>query len=397
MAAGGFISGLVGAYSQQMLRKMDLEHQTEQEDRKNRVSYLQAAIGSGKLTPDAMNAAIDELGEITSGGGKKGGERLDILKKLIGKVAHPQGPTPFEQRVPGEGGSRPQTIGDIPAPTRAATAQAAASTPGKVDLSKAGLGSIPLPPKRGKVFKNQQDFDNEQLAFEQKREEEVTGPAERRRAQAEDERQAARDKAAQERADTTQRALELRLRNQQAFELSMQRLKDASAENRERMRNAAEVRAMDRKAGDALDKQNMAERQKSVTSTLADLQKQLTQATNVWKSKQAEADSMAKQAAASPVHQMLGMGVDWSKLPDVQAAQDDIDNAKAALTFFNDNKADIIGGKADMDEITAKTEDILRNGQPQQSRSEWMQANPGRTDVDDVMRKLMKQGVKITP
>jgi hypothetical protein len=394
MAAGGFLSGLIGTYSSQMLQKIDLEHQQEQEDRKNRVSYLQAAIGSGKLTPDAMNAAIDELGEITGGGGKKGGH-VDILKKLVGKVAHQNTPVPFEQRVAGEGSSRPETFGDIPAAPRRATAETAAATPGHVDASKMGLGSIPLPPKR-KIYKSAEDQENEELAFEKRREEEVTGPAEERRQKAEDERQAARDRDAQARADATQRALDLRLKNQQNFQLSLERLKQAASDNRERMRNANEVRVMDRKAAETLDKQNIAERQKGVSSTLSDLQKQLTQATAVWKQKESEAANMRKLADANPIHQKLGLGVDWSKLPDVQAAQEDIENAKAALVFFNDHKTGVIQGKEDMDDITAKTEDILRNGQPEWSRSSWSQANPEK-DAEKASIAAMKQGFKVVP
>jgi hypothetical protein len=395
MAAGSFLGALVGTYSSQMLKKIDLEHQTEQDDRKNRISYLQAAIGSGKLTPDAMNAAIDELGEITSGGGKGKDEHLDILKKLIGKVAHPPQPTPFEQRVPGEGGSRPQSFGEIPAATRQATAEAAAQTPGNVDASKMGLGSVPTPPKR-KIYKTDRDREDEAIAFDKRREQEITGPADERRAKAEDERQKAREDAAQERAEANQRALDLRLKNQQSFQLSLERLKQSAADNRERMRNANEVRSMDRKAGDVLDKQNMTERQKNITSTLNDLQKQLTQATNVWKAKEAEAANMRKQAEANPVHQALGLGVDWSKLPDVQAAKEDIDNAKAALAYFNDHKTAVAQGKEDMDEITAKTEDILRNGQPEWSRAAWSEANSGK-DAEKASIAAMKQGFKVVP
>lgn len=407
---GSFLGGLVQGYAEQRLKAVDLEHQTEQQDKQNRVSYLRAAISSGQLTPDAMNAAIDELGDITGGGGVgkkgKGGGGLDILKKLAGHITQQQMPTPFEQRVQPTGGSRPETLGDIPQAQQRVSAEAAEQTPGHVDVSKMGLGSVPEPPAR-KIFKTEKDLEDEQIRLEKRRAEEVTGPEKREEEKARLEEETTREKAAQEREDVRQQAqdlrddmrqqaMDLRLKNQQGFQLSLERLREIASENRERIRDSAMFRLTDVKASDALDKQARVERAKNITSTLGDLQKQLTQATNVWKAKTAQVAAMQKQAAANPVHQMFGLGVDFSQLPDVTAAQQDIENAKAAISYLTANKSAVIDGKADMDEVTAKTEDIMRNGQPQWSKSAWSAANPGK-DADRAALQAMKQGLKVIP
>jgi hypothetical protein len=392
-----FLGGLIQGYADQKLKAADMEHQQERETKQNRISYLKAAIGSGNLTPDAMNAALDELGEIT-GGGKKGGKGkeggpIEILKKLAGHVSKQQAPTPFEQRVPGQGGSRPETLGDIPQPQQRATAAVAAETPGHVDISKAGLGTVPTPPQR-KVFKTEQDKQDEEIAFEKRKQSEVIGPEkraeeaateerERLRIKGEEERQDARDKTTMERQEATQKALDMRLKNQQGFQLSLERLKELAADNRERMREASQWKLTDTKAGDALEKQAIAERAKNVSETLKTLQAQLTQATTVQKQREAEAEKR-------------GWTSFWKDSVDVTSAAEDIENAKAAITFLTDNKADVISGKKDMDEITGKTEDILRNGQPQWSRGAWSAANPGK-DVEKASLAAMKQGLKVVP
>lgn len=394
---GALISGLIEGYTGQMLKKRDMEHQQEQEDRRNRIDYLRVAISSGQLKPDAMNAAVDELGEITGegSGGKKGkSSGTDILKRLLGKVTPQQQPVPFEQRVAGEGGSRAPGLGEVPARMQAPSAEVAATTPGgKVDPSKLGFGQVPTRPKP-QIYKTPQEQQDEAIAFERRKEEEVTGPAEQRRLDAEAARQkerddaaaareAAREKAAQDRDDARQRALDVRLKNQQQFEERIKRMQEDAATNRERMRDAAQFRLSDSKAADALEKQAQAERAKNISETLKLMQQGLTQATGLLKSREAEAQKQ-------PWYQF------WKDAPDTASAAEDIENAKAAITFLTDHKTDVIAGKEDMDEITAKTEDIMRNGQPQWSRSQWAAANPGK-DVEKASLAAMKAGMKVVP
>ena len=387
--ASGLLGGLIEGYSSQMLKKADLQHQQEMEDKQNRISYLKAAIGSGQLTPDALNAAIDELGEITGGGGGKkgkGGGGLDILKKLAGHVSQQQLPTPFQQRVPEtSGGSTERTLGDVPQPERR-TAQEMSSLTGS-------LGQTPTPPQR-KVYKTAQDEEDERIRLAKRMQTEVTGPAKQAEEEAEQKREetrlaseetraAARDKATQDRADATQHALDTRLKNQQSFQERIERMRETAADNRERLRDVVQFRLTDSKAADALEKQATAERAKNVSETLKGLQQQITTATGLLKSRESEAQKQSWYQF-------------WKDSPDTVSAQEDIANAQAAFTFLTDHKTAVIQGKEDMDEITAKTEDILRNGQPQWSRAAWAAANPGK-DVEKASIAAMKQGLKVGP
>jgi hypothetical protein len=386
---GALLSGLVSGYSQQMLKKIDLQHQEEMQDKQNRVSYLRAAISSGQLTDDAMSAAIDELGEITGGGGgkkgKDGGGGLDLLKKIAGHVSKQQLPTPFESKVQGQGGSQERTLGDVPQPERGA-AQTVQGLTGS-------LGQTPTPPQR-KVYKTSEDEQDEKIAGAKSMQQEVTGPAEKQRADEEaarqaardadlDKREAAREKAAADRAEATQHALDVRTRNQQAFQERIERMREQAADNRERMRDAATFKLTDSKAGDQLEKVATAERAKNISETLKGLQAQITQATGLLKTREAEAQKQSWYQF-------------WKDSPDTKSAQEDIGNAQAAVTFLTDHKTAVIQGKEDMDDITAKTEDILRNGQPQWSRSQWLAAHAG-GDAEKASIAATKKGLKVVP
>jgi hypothetical protein len=387
---GALLSGLIEGYAGQKLKQADMQHAEEQANKKTRVEYLKAAIGSGQLTPDAMSAAIDELGEITGGGGggkkgKGGGGGLDMLKKLAGHVAQQQMPTPFEQKVQGEGGSRERSLGDVPQPERGAAQTTQALT--------GSLGQTPTPPQR-KVFKTAQDEQDEKIAGAKRMQQEVTGPAEKERLDAEqkreetrlkseEERQAARDKDAKDRAEATQHALDVRTKNAQAFQERMERLREAAAMDRERLRDVQMFKLSDVKASQGLEKVAMTDRAKNISETLKGLQAQITQATGLLKSREAEAQKQSWYQF-------------WKDSPDTKSAQEDIANAQAAFTFLTDHKTSVIQGKEDMDDITAKTEDILRNGQPEWSRGAWAAANPGK-DPEKASIAATKQGLKVVP
>src|SRR6266446_4688538 len=85
---GTFLSNLVGGYSQAILAKEDRDYQKQREDKAARISVLKEAIASGRLTPEAQDAAFSQLEELTSGKGKKkGGMGIkDILGRLTGRI-----------------------------------------------------------------------------------------------------------------------------------------------------------------------------------------------------------------------------------------------------------------------------------------------------------------------
>jgi len=387
--------------------------------------------GKGKGNADQQrDAAYREFIDQVKGSGQ--------VKPTPGIVAGPGGPPDIggagTAGAAGAAGAPAGTIGSARTPpiieptTGEAMGQAKTppvfslpKVPGTQNLSPSQQFSVPPMPQApgtqalsvGAMPQNPferaaQERAQEQIDLEKMKATQITGPEkeaehkarmeeEAAKEKAQTERETAKDIATQEREDTKEKALNLRLKNQQNLQLSLERLKEVAADNRMSKHDAVLLRMTNIKAAEALERQAIQDRQKNITGTIADLQKQLTQATSVYKARESEAAKMRAQAAANPIKQKLGMGVDWSQLPDVQAAQEDIDNAKAALAFLTDHKVGAVSGKEDLEDITAKTEDILRNGPQTQSKSDWIKNNPGRSDVDAVMLKLQKQGIKVIP
>jgi len=387
-----------------MLQKIDLEHQQEQDDRKNRVAYLQAAIGSGKLTPDAMNAAIDELGEITSGGGKKGGDHLDILKKLVGKVSQGSAPTPFEQRVPGEAASRPQTLGDIPAATRRSTAATAAATPGGVDASKAGVtfgADMPLPPKRAKTMKSQEDIDNEEIAFEKRRSQEVTEPA----AEKVEERTEARERLRQMhedgRAEANRLAADARTKQAQERQDARDKASAALREKLQSRREAAATAKLDATQKKTLDTANRKEIDSTLTLYIRTMQSELAavrggiKAATEYNDKLTETEQ--KWAKDHNLRSFLGESANLGPPEQIQVSQDRADNLQRAIDFVIANKNKVTD-ETSLDQVEGVRDSILAGEGPEISRTEVKAQFPNATDqvIDQFLSKKKSQGWKIS-
>lgn len=341
--------------------------------------------GKGKGNPDAGNPLhdfLDRLSGLGSGGGGIGTPPF-IAPGMRAEGSPPPPVTPQSLTVP-------------PMPSQGATGQPGATEKPETSQPTGKPNqalSVPAMPQQG-IFKTQAEKDQEEIDRQKRYYQEVVKPEkeEERKALEEHEdklikagqaREDAKLQAAQDREDARQHALDTRMKLQEGFQLEMEGIKERAAENRERIRDAAQLRLTDAKTADVIDKQGRIERQKNVSETLKSLQQQITTATGLLKSREAEAQKQSWWKF-------------WQDSPDTKSAQEDIDNAKSALAFLTDHKTAVIEGKENMDEVTAKTEDILRNGQPTWSQSNWVKEHPGK-DVTKAALLAKQQGLQVVP
>jgi hypothetical protein len=146
------LSGLVGGYSTVMLdtekRKSDQEHA----DKRARAQVLEAAIASGRLTPEAQDAAMSQIDELLGGGkkgkgGKGGGFSFkDIAGRLTGRT----------------GGQPQESLESATAKRQGASAAPQNGAPkGSGEAPEVSLGQPPQAPKRNSVFKTQDQLNQE--------------------------------------------------------------------------------------------------------------------------------------------------------------------------------------------------------------------------------------------
>lgn len=158
-----FLSGLVGGYSDAMIKKHQQERNREDQQAQAEIGVLKTAIETGRLTPESQEAAFDRMEEIVSDyGGKKSGFSI---KNLVGKfqdVGGSNGGGKKGQSTQGQssgaavGGGKQQTTGSGPSPV---------SSGGRAG---AGAGAGAAPPTRGASstglkFKSQADMDEEKI------------------------------------------------------------------------------------------------------------------------------------------------------------------------------------------------------------------------------------------
>lgn len=184
---GGFLQGLIGGYADRLKTKRDEDYALQEKDRDNRISYVKAAIASGQLTSEAMDAAVDELDQLTSVGNRKKGVKNiggggDILRRLLGQfTVQSNEPQKFEDRVRGSstgtGAGEPDTsvMGEPPqrrattSPTEAQSDIAAqepeAEPPAAVPQAGGQTATLGEPPARkaGHVFKTAEDIRAEKV------------------------------------------------------------------------------------------------------------------------------------------------------------------------------------------------------------------------------------------
>jgi hypothetical protein len=387
---GGFISGLIGGYTDQMIKKEKLSHDEEIANKKARSDVLSAALASGRLTTEAQDAALDQLMELSGGGkGKKGGPDIKgMFSKLIGRYHQQQIPSLEEATA-----QKQQQGGGVSRGTQRTTQAPFEEVP---PAPKAGAGIEPVPqgPAKGKVFKTTEELADEDIAAKKKLYERVTGPEKRKEEEAAAERERIRQKAQDEREDTRiaeqekrdnarQAAMDARLKQTQGFQERMKRMEIAAANDRELKREIAQFRLTDSKTADALEKTAIQQRRMALTSTLSNLEASITQATGLQKSREAEG---AKK----------GWTQFWKDNPDIEGAKQERENALAARDFLNEHKDAIINGKEDMDEMVGKANDIIREGPTEWSRSVYVNENPGK-DANKAAIEARKKGMKVVP
>jgi hypothetical protein len=426
---GDFLGGLLSGVGKGLLDRERKQHDDKIRDNESRQRILESVMNNPDTRPEDKQAILKILitpSDQGSGKGKGKKQASNPLHDFIDKVGGMMGgatgsassnssgtvPTKGPGGYSGPdvlpasnddiaGGPTPRGGGPVPDPAQKPLSVpqmpsgASASPANGKPAGANGQGlSVPPMPQKG-IFKSQQEKDQEQIDREKNFYEQVTKPEkeadqkalqdrEDKLIQAGHDREDAKEKAQQLRDDARQRALDTRMKSQQGFQERMEEMRARSAENRDRIRSAEQFKLTDSKTYAAMGKQNQAERQKSVSETLKSLQQQITTSTGVMKSRESE-------ASKQPSYEF------WKNAPDTKSAKEDIENANAAYQFLTDHKTAVIEGKEDMDDITEKTEDIVRNGVPIQSKAEWVKNNPDRKDADQVMQKLARTGVKVVP
>jgi hypothetical protein len=382
-----------------MLKRIDAQHAEEQEDRRNRVAFLQAAISSGKLTPDAMDAAIDELGETTSGGGKgkKGGEHLDILKKLVGRVAKADTPQPFEQRIQGAKGAAPQTFGAIPQRQSA-------------DPAQAELDAPPAPPKRPHVFKTQEDLDDEQINFEKRRQQEVTGPAEKQKAEEEAARQEAKDQAAEARqkAKNEFAAQQNELKRKMTEDLNtakekLQLRRDENKANLEKILERERVRGMldsaDIKNRNQLKTLNLRDAAATFTQTYAQYTSQIKQAQQNIAKYDTLSGSLEEKRGFLDKHGIIedeGMtGVRLETKSNLDDAKQQLERLKDAQSYLNTHRIPLMARIQKGDETAIDEANTVLNQADQIAQFGKGAANEEEHKVGDIVQTSDGRKLKI--
>jgi hypothetical protein len=360
----GFINGLIGGYAGELEKKKDAEYEQEKETRKNRLQYVTAAIASGKLEPAAMDAALDEMDELTGGSkkgkgkGKGGFQARDAIKRLVGQFHDQMGeqPVPFEKRMkpqaPGAdatgaaapagdtgGGTPPASLGEVPTrPGAAAPAAPAAGATPSEPPTRPGVFQTPAEEGQADFERNKPTLDY-QAAQEEKKQKHL------------DTREDIKAKEAQEREDARQHALDLRQKNQQAFQLQMERLREGASMDRELKSQSFQMKLTDDKQAAAIDKETQTQRNTIYNGTLTSFRQQLAQASSLLKSREGEAQRQSWYQF-------------WKDSPDVLGAKQDIENLQSTVNFLERNRADVSSGKVDMTDIVDQAEDILLNGVP---------------------------------
>lgn len=358
----GFINGLIGGYAGQLEKKKDAEYAEEKESRKNRLQFVTAAIASGKLEPAAMDAALDEMDELTGskkggkgGKGKGGFQARDAIKRLVGQFHDQMGeqPVPFEKRMqsPGaEATGAAAPAGDTGGSTPPASLGEVPTRPGAAATPAGGGGTSDEPPKRPGVFQTpaeegQAEFERNKptLDFQAKQEEAKQTHL--------DTREDKKLKDQQDREDARQAALDLRQKNQQAFQLQIEHLREAASLDRQTKSESFQIRFTDQKQADAMDKQAQARRNTVYNGTLTSFRQQLAQAQTLLRSREAEAQRKSWYEF-------------YKDSPDVAGAKEDITNLQSTVNFLERNRADVTSGKLDMSDVVDQAEDIMLNGVP---------------------------------
>jgi hypothetical protein len=144
----------------------------------------------------------------------------------------------------------------------------------------------------------------------------------------------------------------------QAHQESMERLRELSAEQRESSREATTLKALGIRLNDD-DKRRLtitpAQMNTEVNGTLTSMRQQLTQATGQLK-------ALATQAQTSKKWYNVWQGsVGDQQMKD---AQSQVDNLKASVDYIEKNRADIISGKAQLDEVIDQAQSIASGTPP---------------------------------
>lgn len=152
---GSFLSSLVGGYANTMLQRHKEERDREDKEREAELGLIQAAMNSGQLPPDQMQAAFKRADEIIheytgKGKGKKGGFSLG---NLIGRFSD----------VGGEGQGGAAATGATAAPPSKVSLGTPPARSGTSSQTGVNLGA---PPQRGSepfspTFRSQADVISE--------------------------------------------------------------------------------------------------------------------------------------------------------------------------------------------------------------------------------------------
>ena len=387
---GGFVSGLIGAYSGALLQKERAAKDTELTEKNTRIQYLNVALSSGKLTPEAQAAALDELDEITGAKSGKGGGKSPartIMERLIGHVSSQQQPTPFTQRVPGEGGEQaPANLGQIPQRTKG-------GTPNQVP----SLSPIPTRPKvrteKTATEIGQEEFEKQKPLLEYQAKQRET----------QDRIKAASDSAKE---DAIQSGLLLRTKLDNANKITLETMRTTAQRDHdlrdEANRLAVENAKENKKAIDDLEKAARQSRAQGVNSAVTSLNQQITQSSQSLKQMQGKLDALKAQFQKQGwLSKEFGGQSAYDETAasmqrEIDSAQEAYDNNKAAVEFLQQHRNAIVSGDEDFDQASMKYQAIQVEGQPQWSKSAWKAANPD-GDVEAAALEAFKQGMKVVP
>jgi hypothetical protein len=167
---GAFFSSLLGSYSGAMLQKHREERAKEDKQIDAELEVLKLAVRDPSISQEGREAAFERMEELTGQGGKGKKKSGFSFKNLIGKfgdVGQQPGKT-LQQTVQGR---QAEPAGGVPTSTGAPSTGQPAS-PGGAQAP----GTAPPVPTRPRVFRTQQQMDQETINFENKRRLEVTQP-----------------------------------------------------------------------------------------------------------------------------------------------------------------------------------------------------------------------------
>lgn len=350
-----FLGGLISGYAGLTLEKERREHEEELSDRNNRISVVSAALNSGRLTPEAQEAALDELDELTGLGGKKGQKSpiRTVIGRLIGRPGQQQQVTPYTQRVPGEGAQMPPpNFGQIPQRKGAEKNQVPTLAP------------VPARPKV-KIALSDQDLMERDIAGKKREFEEVEKPKlqqeheyrmEEEKARIEGEAKKAQE--SQDRQDARQRYAFL---HQTAMEEVRQSYQDRREQTLEAFRQLQETQRQkdlgdreDKKFQDAMDtlaKKQKADLVKRTATDLDNLEKQTSSA--ILKLKQ----QIDKEGL------LVKAGLESSELqPEAEEQQKQLTNIQDAKRYFAAHQKAVLDGKENYEDVDEQVQMIQRFG-----------------------------------